>query len=777
LGRLARSAARAAMIASTLAAAAPASASTLFFPREIAEQTNALHSNNCFWGGPRGMDYAALPDPQPIQIPNLYPDKGSTYFPAQFNMPENSSLTIRGTYSRERYFSFTVANQLGNGSVGNGDYLRDVQIDPDPGSVNPFRQSPNDRTPTGQTYTLRVLRGPAPTSNRPANTIYTTSTSATSPIRVAMRNYVPDQGLGGTGGVDLPTVTLTLQDGTTITDPAAVCTTLGANKNSTPTGFPEATYAGLIAGSSDPVNAPARPTPEFERFWNNAYSILGLFSPDPVSRINTYGTGNPKRVNDDGGFATNPDTAFVSTALSLNFGKVIVMKVKSPTYAKTRPEAAIWDPTDTQVRYWSACTAEGPVSGRGADCAYDQQTPVDDDGNWTIVVSRPEDRPANANTVCGVKWLDFGLGEGYATADGGPTNNSGYVARDYLGVLYMRYMAANPNWLQNPKYRTGPTAADPYNHLADWMGEYTPAASYTSKAAYEAQGCNGPRLASGSSAPNAGSFALEWDGVTNALPQLYTLQHKSVYGGDWSTVASDLTSPDYTFPADSPEGEGTWTYRVAAIDVSSSETTPSGGDFGPESDPIQVDATAPSLSVTCPALLLLHGTGSATTTASDEESGLASDPSGTTAIDASTVGPKTITATAIDNAGNSTTESCTTQVVYAYSGLLQPVNVDGSSIFKLGSTVPIKFTLTDVASAPASGAIAHLYLAKVTNSIEGSLVEAASTSAADTGNTFRETTPGFYQFNLATKGLTVGTYSVKVVLDDGSSYPLYISLK
>ena len=858
--RFARPAVMFAAIASLAATAGVTSttqASTLFFPHDLAVQTNDLYDHDCFWGGPRGMDFAALPDPQPIQIPNLYPDKGSTYFPAQFTMPVGSSLTIKGTYPRERYFSFTVANQLGNGSVGNGDYLRDVQINPDPGSVNPFLQDPNDRTPAGQTYTLRVLRG-APPATRPANTIYTTSTSATSPIRLAMRNYIPDQGIGGTGGVDLPRVTLTLSDGTTITDPAAVCTALAANKDSTPTGFPTAAYLSLIAGSADPVNAPAATTPVFERFWNNAYSILGIFTADPLARVQTYGTPQPdgtRKVNDDGGFATNPDTAFVAAPLSLNFGKVVALSVKPPTYAHTRPGATQWSPASSQVRYWSACTAEGPISGKGSDCAYDQQVPLDQNGNWKIVISRPEDRPANANTICGAKWLDFGIGEGDYPG-----------ARSWEAVVYMRYMASDPNWAQNPKYRTGPTTADPANHLSDWMGAYAPRAHYESQSQFEANGCAGPRLAASSGTPNTGAFALDWNAVTNDLPQLYTLQHKSANGA-WSTVATDLTSASRAFPAGAPEGEGTWTYRVGAIDVSSAETAPSEADFGPASDPVkvdqsapmapsasadrapdyaggggwyrdavtvsftdngdpaladgsagsgvdpstltaprtvtangsstvsgtvkdragnesaagslsvQVDAKAPSLQMTCPAVLLLNGSGSATTTASDDESGLAGDPSGSTAIDTSSAGPKTIAKTATDNVGHTTAGSCTTQVRYMYSGLLQPVNPDGSSIFKLGSTVPLRFDLTDFGSLPVSGAMAKVYLAKVDNSIEGSFLEGTSTSTADSGNTFRDTGAGSYQFNLATKALTAGTYDVKLVLDDGTSYVLRISLR
>lgn len=740
-----------------------AGASTLFFPREIAESTNAQYNHDCFWGGPRGMDYAALPNPQPIQVPNLYPDKGSTYFVAQLNMPVGSSLTIRGTYPRQRYFSFTVANQLGGGVVGNGDYLRDVQIDPDPGSVNPFRQDPNDRTPTGQTYTLHVLRGPVPAGARLANTIYTTSTSATSPVRLAMRNYIPDQGLGGTGGVDLPTATLTLADGTTITDQAAVCSALNANKTATPTGFPQAIYQNAINTSADPANAPAKPTPVFERFWNNAYTILGAFNDDPLARVTQF------PATDDGGYATNPDTQYIAAGVSLNFGKVIVLRVKPPTYARTRPNATAWSPANSQVRYWSACTAQGPVSGKGSDCAYDQQIPVDRDGYWTLVVSRPEDRPANASTLCGAKWLDFGIGEGsYAGA------------RAAVGALYMRYMAAQKgsDWPQSPKNIPQPTTADPYNHLVDVMGEYAPAAHYESRAQYEARGCAGgaPRLAAGSRTPNSGSFGLEWNAVSNALPQLYTLQRQNA-DGSWSTVATGLTSPSYAFPAGAPESQGTWAYRVGAIDVSSSETAPSEADFGPASDPVEVDRTAPTVSVSCPQAVLLNGVASATTTASDDESGLAVDPSGVTPIDTSHVGPQTTTATAIDEAGNVATASCTTQVQYAYSGLLRPVSPDGSSVFKLGSTVPLKFSLVDAAGLPVSGAVARVYLARVDHDVEGAFVEAVSTSAADSGNAFRETSPGGYQFNLSTRGLTVGTYSVAVVLDDGVSYALRVSLR
>ncbi|HTA36366.1 MAG TPA: hypothetical protein VK761_06590, partial [Solirubrobacteraceae bacterium] len=78
---------------------------------------------------------------------------------------------------------------------------------------------------------------------------------------------------------------------------------------------------------------------------------------------------------------------------------------------------------------------------------------------------------------------------------------------------------------------------------------------------------------------------------------------------------------------------------------------------------VQVDATAPSLSISCPATADVGQSGvQATISASDGQSGLASDPSGTAPIDTSKAGSVTIERTASDNVGHTTTNSCTTIV-------------------------------------------------------------------------------------------------------------------
>jgi len=116
-------------------------------------------------------------------------------------------------------------------------------------------------------------------------------------------------------------------------------------------------------------------------------------------------------------------------------------------------------------------------------------------------------------------------------------------------------------------------------------------------------------------------------------------------------------------------------------------------------------------------------------------------------------------------------------VTYAWSGLLQPINADGSSVFKAGSTVPVKFALTG-GSAGVANATATLTSLKRSASVAGTSTEAIVTSTATTGSLFRyDSTSGQYIFNWSTKGLTTGTYDVTVNLGDGAGHTTTVSLK
>src|SRR5262249_52385807 len=126
-------------------------------------------------------------------------------------------------------------------------------------------------------------------------------------------------------------------------------------------------------------------------------------------------------------------------------------------------------------------------------------------------------------------------------------------------------------------------------------------------------------------------------------------------------------------------------------------------------------------------------------------------------------GTTTVTATAMDAAGNiATCPSIAVSVVYAWSGVLPPINADGSSVFKLGSTVPVIFQLTGP-SACVTTLAATLSCAKVSSGVAGPVNKAGSTSAATTGNLFRcDPKSRQYIFNWGTKGLAAGTYQLQI---------------
>jgi hypothetical protein len=112
--------------------------------------------------------------------------------------------------------------------------------------------------------------------------------------------------------------------------------------------------------------------------------------------------------------------------------------------------------------------------------------------------------------------------------------------------------------------------------------------------------------------------------------------------------------------------------------------------------------------------------------------------------------------------------SRTFQVVHSWSKLLQPINLDGSSIFKLGSTLPAKFKLTG-GSAGVVNLAARIYVAKISNSVAGTELEATATNSPDAGNVFRyDSSSGQYIFNWGTKSLTEGAWQIRVDLLDGA---------
>jgi hypothetical protein len=115
-------------------------------------------------------------------------------------------------------------------------------------------------------------------------------------------------------------------------------------------------------------------------------------------------------------------------------------------------------------------------------------------------------------------------------------------------------------------------------------------------------------------------------------------------------------------------------------------------------------------------------------------------------------------------------------IQYGWNGFLQPINDTAhqigasESLFKLGSTVPVKFQLKN-----ASGGIVQASaLPQFTRSANRGACDAtvaAETPATDpafTSSTYRWDT-NQYIYNFSTKGLSAGEYRIYAVLDDGSA--------
>lgn len=150
---------------------------------------------------------------------------------------------------------------------------------------------------------------------------------------------------------------------------------------------------------------------------------------------------------------------------------------------------------------------------------------------------------------------------------------------------------------------------------------------------------------------------------------------------------------------------------------------------------------------------------------------LATQESGIITLDTITPGVKHITIpAAVDKAGNATPEQVITYYVYGYSGLLQPINLDGKGSFKQGSTIPVKFQLMDGTKSLAD-AKATIQLIRVSTALIVPENQVVSTSTATEGNLFRyDSTANQYIFNLGTKLLIEGQYQAIITITvDGTT--------
>jgi hypothetical protein len=206
----------------------------------------------------------------------------------------------------------------------------------------------------------------------------------------------------------------------------------------------------------------------------------------------------------------------------------------------------------------------------------------------------------------------------------------------------------------------------------------------------------------------------------------------------------------------------------------------------------KVDRKAPVITITSPSgPYVLGQVVNATYSCSDGGSGVSScagPVASGSPFDTATVGAKSFTVNGQDNVGNASSSTNPYTVSYSLGSclgsaghqILQPVNYDGSSVFKKGSTVPAKFRVCDANnnSIGTAGVVSSFKLiGTYTGTALATVDEAVDSTTPDTA--FRwSATDQQWIYNVSTKNMAVNkTYLYEVKLNDGTSIMFMFGLK
>jgi hypothetical protein len=249
-------------------------------------------------------------------------------------------------------------------------------------------------------------------------------------------------------------------------------------------------------------------------------------------------------------------------------------------------------------------------------------------------------------------------------------------------------------------------------------------------------------------------------------------------GTTWNAYSTEVTITN----------EGTTTIFFRSVD--------NAGNFeATQSQTMKIDKTPPTITVSTPTengIYILNAAVASGYACTDSISSVASctgSAENGANFDTSTVGSHLFTVTAYDEAGNHVTQPLNYIVQYASAGqclgspshqILQPINPDGSSVFKKGSTVPAKFRVCDVngISIGTPGVVSSFKLVQI---IAGTTVDVVNEEVVSTtpDTAFRwDPTSQQWIFNINTKTLTAGkTYVYVITLNDGTTIQFKFGLK
>jgi hypothetical protein len=321
-------------------------------------------------------------------FPNLPDIAGSNYFANDFFISKWASffgldtlkgafvvepggwVEFKGQYPATRYMAYHPNDM----DLNNLPTLRDRDLEPDAGSVNPFRKQA--AADSKNYYTARLVFDQPPTdaSQRQPNTRYVgvkkDGATENKFVLNLMRMYHIDAGNGeGSGGVPLPAVSIYNADGE-------------LDRH-----FPECD-----------LFAPENPRLRTEM----------VFPSFPVADHRARKV--PKWIissNFDAPSDTlaNADVQYATTHYSERFGDIFLIRGKYLSAPDTRGNEPVSTP-GKDIRLYNLCTYNF-WNGGANHCMLENDLSVDDSGYYTLLVARKSDIPANLAAEQAT-WIDWG---------------------------------------------------------------------------------------------------------------------------------------------------------------------------------------------------------------------------------------------------------------------------------------------------------------------------------------------------------------------------------
>lgn len=390
-----------------------------------------------------------------------YPDTSATYWTTPFQYEPGMTLTIQGEFPQARFFSLNTYDSTFGAFTVNGaaSALVDYQIDPEPGSANPWQEAPEESQ--AEQFTV-VAQDQIPGTGNVVP-IAPTGTPAGSLGYLIMRVYLPAG--GDFASVPLPQITASGPAGTTTIEPC------DGSRQTAPAVPNSALTQALQQGSDSSAQEQSQAK---DPATGGGGPCRGSACPARLAFFRASAAAT-------NAVFPNSATAYVSAIMRPRSDRVVVVRGKAPrTPARPAPgtEPVVWPQERYQLRYFSLCTNlyrrpwpvvlnTLPNGTTDPGCRADNETTVNARGRYNYVVARERQQR---------------LVERWRSATFVPTANRERRLRE---LLILRNMLPAPGFARsasNAPQNSSPASA------AKAMGAYYPRAVSCPVAVYRSGG-------------------------------------------------------------------------------------------------------------------------------------------------------------------------------------------------------------------------------------------------------------------------------------------------